>query len=151
MNFLTSVSLNQLDQIEQWQLKRNNQICGMKRRNFIMNSSLSLGAGSLGWIPSLAEPTLPKICLLGDSIRMGYAPYVTEILKDKAQIFSPKENGSDSINLLKYLHLWVQVEKPYIVHLNCGLHDLKNPGLRGRTNRESGSNSSIQRKCGEDF
>jgi len=82
---------------------------------------------------------------------MGYPPYVTEILKDKAQIFSPKENGSDSINLLKYLHLWVQVEKPYIVHLNCGLHDLKNPGLRGRTNRESGSNSSIQRKCGEDF
>ncbi len=67
----------------------------------------------------------PKICLLGDSIRMGYAPFVEEILKEKALFFSPTENGGDSINLLKYLHLWVQAQKPEIVHLNCGLHDLK--------------------------
>src|SRR4051812_28765031 len=68
---------------------------------------------------------LPKIVLIGDSIRMGYAPLVAKRLEGKAVVVSSKENGGDSGNVLKHLDEWVLREKPDIVHLNAGLHDLK--------------------------
>jgi lysophospholipase L1-like esterase len=46
-------------------------------------------------------------------------------LEGKAVIVSPKENGGDSSNVLKHLDEWVIKQKPAVVHLNCGLHDLK--------------------------
>src|SRR5579872_2355332 len=72
------------------------------------------------------KPTdLPKIVLIGDSIRMGYAPLVAKRLEGKAVIVSDKANGGDSANVLKHLEEWVIREKPDIVHINAGLHDLK--------------------------
>jgi lysophospholipase L1-like esterase/dienelactone hydrolase len=68
---------------------------------------------------------LPKVVLLGDSIRLGYAPLVTKRLAGKAQVISPKANGGDSANLLKHLNEWIDREKPAVIHFNCGLHDLK--------------------------
>lgn len=84
---------------------------------------LSLGPSHLLAQPSTQE--LPKIVLLGDSIRMGYAPLVIQQMKGKATIVNPKPNGGDSSNVLKNLDEWVLREKPTLVHLNCGLHDLK--------------------------
>ncbi len=71
------------------------------------------------------RPELPKVVLVGDSIRMGYAPLVAKRLEGQAVVVSPKENGGDSGNVLKHLDEWVLREKPAVVHLNCGLHDLK--------------------------
>ena len=34
-----------------------------------------------------------KVLLLGDSRRMGYEPFVRELLKDVAEVYGPKENG----------------------------------------------------------
>jgi lysophospholipase L1-like esterase/dienelactone hydrolase len=68
---------------------------------------------------------LPKIVLIGDSIRMGYAPLVTKRLEGKAVVVSNKANGGDTANVLKHLDEWVIREKPDIVHINAGLHDLK--------------------------
>src|SRR5262245_34181275 len=70
-------------------------------------------------------PGLPKIVLVGDSIRLGYAPRVAARLEGKAVVISPPENGGDSANVLAHLDEWVLRQKPDIVHLNCGLHDLK--------------------------
>jgi lysophospholipase L1-like esterase/dienelactone hydrolase len=72
-----------------------------------------------------AKPPLPKVVLLGDSIRLGYAPLAARRLKDQAVVVSPEANGGDSANVLKNLEAWVLREKPDLVHLNCGLHDLK--------------------------
>jgi lysophospholipase L1-like esterase len=72
-----------------------------------------------------AKAPLPKVVLIGDSIRLGYAPLVEKLLQGKAVIVSPKANGGDSANVLKNLEEWVIKEKPDLVHLNCGLHDLK--------------------------
>ena len=72
-----------------------------------------------------AAPDLPKVVLVGDSIRLGYAPKVAERLSGKAIVISPPENGGDSANVLVHLDEWVLRQKPDIVHLNCGLHDLK--------------------------
>lgn len=82
---------------------------------------LAAGASSA----AAQEPGLPKVALIGDSIRLGYAPLVAERLQGKALVISPAENGGDSSNVLKHLEEWVEREKPALVHLNCGLHDLK--------------------------
>jgi lysophospholipase L1-like esterase/dienelactone hydrolase len=89
-----------------------------------------------GWsqTPSAAapKPDLPKVVLIGDSIRLGYAPLVAQRLAGKAVVISPAANGGDSANVLKNLDDWLVREKPALVHLNCGLHDLK---LSKKTNQ----------------
>ncbi len=74
---------------------------------------------------------LPKVVLIGDSIRLGYAPKVAERLVGKAIVVSPPANGGDSSNVLEHLDEWVIRQKPDVVHLNCGLHDLKRPRSGG--------------------
>jgi len=71
------------------------------------------------------EKPLPRVVLVGDSIRMGYTPFVAKLLEGKAIVISAKPNGEDSGNVLKNLDEWVIKEKPDVVHLNAGLHDLK--------------------------
>ncbi len=80
-----------------------------------------------GWSQPAAEPKadLPRVVLLGDSIRLGYAPLVAKKLEGKAIVVSPKPNGGDSSNTLKGLAEWAIKEKPAVIHFNCGLHDLK--------------------------
>src|SRR5207248_6627895 len=75
---------------------------------------------------------LPKVVLIGDSIRLGYAPGVVERLAGKAVVVSSPENGGDSGNVLAHLDDWVIREQPDVVHLNCGLHDLKRSKATGR-------------------
>ncbi len=72
-----------------------------------------------------AQADLPRVVLVGDSIRLGYAPLVAKRLEGKARVVSVEANGGDSANVLKHLDEWVIAEKPAVVHLNCGLHDLK--------------------------
>ena len=76
------------------------------------------------------EKPLPRVVLVGDSIRIGYAPLVAKLLDGKAIVISAKPNGEDSGNVLKNLDEWIVKEKPDVVHINAGLHDLK---LKGRS------------------
>jgi len=68
---------------------------------------------------------LPKVVIVGDSIRLSYAPTVVKQLTGKANVVSPTANSGDSSNLLKHLDQWVIKEKPAVVHFNCGIHDTK--------------------------
>jgi lysophospholipase L1-like esterase len=87
---------------------------------------LLLAAAPLAAQPSPTSPApLPKVVLVGDSIRLGYAPLVARKLAGRAVVVSPPANGGDSANVLKHLDEWVLREKPDLVHINCGLHDLK--------------------------
>jgi lysophospholipase L1-like esterase len=74
------------------------------------------------------QKSLPKVVLVGDSIRMGYAPLVAKRLDGKAIVVSAKPNGEDSGNVLRNLEDWVIREQPDVVHINAGLHDLKLTG-----------------------
>src|SRR5690242_14324262 len=76
-------------------------------------------------LPVAEAAELPKVVLIGDSIRLGYAPLVAKRLAGQAVVVSPAANGGDSANVLKHLDEWVLREKPDVIHLNCGLHDLK--------------------------
>ena len=88
---------------------------------------LALVALLLFAAPALAQPKkdLPRVLLLGDSIRLGYAPLVAKKLDGVAVVVSPKENCADTPTTLKGLDRWLTDAKPDVVHFNCGLHDLK--------------------------
>ena len=68
---------------------------------------------------------LPLVVLIGDSIRMGYQAQAASELAGRAEVWAPAENGGDSRKVLAHLAPWVLVRQPDIVHVNCGLHDLK--------------------------
>ncbi|HET6576414.1 MAG TPA: GDSL-type esterase/lipase family protein [Fimbriiglobus sp.] len=77
--------------------------------------------------PALAQPKkdLPRVLLMGDSIRIGYAPLVAKKLAGVAVVVSVKANGGDTANTLKNLDRWLADARPDVVHFNNGLHDLK--------------------------
>jgi lysophospholipase L1-like esterase len=75
---------------------------------------------------------LPKVVLLGDSIRLSYTPYVQKALADKAVVVSPKANGGDSGRVLKNLDEWAIREQPAVIHFNCGIHDIKKSKTSGK-------------------
>jgi lysophospholipase L1-like esterase len=73
-----------------------------------------------------------KVVLIGDSIRMGYQQTVREELAGAAEVAWSEMNGYDSRNVLAKIGEWAIVPQPDVVHINCGLHDLK----RDRTRSE---------------
>jgi lysophospholipase L1-like esterase len=79
-----------------------------------------------------ANQDLPTVVLLGDSIRLSYAPIVVKQLAGKANVVSPKANGGDSANVLKHLDEWAIRAQPAIVHFNCGIHDVKKSKTTGK-------------------
>ena len=68
---------------------------------------------------------MKRVLLIGDSIRLGYEEYVRRELGDSAEVYSFPENGGTSANVLANLDRWVLASQPDILHLNCGLHDLR--------------------------
>lgn len=84
---------------------------------------------------------MKNVLLIGDSIRFGacanpeyktadspgYGIYVEEMLKEKANVFSPDENCRFAQYTLRYLYDWsnnVDKEKIDVVHWNNGLWDV---------------------------
>ncbi|MDZ4286675.1 MAG: SGNH/GDSL hydrolase family protein [Prosthecobacter sp.] len=78
-----------------------------------------------GFVTAAHAQAPPKVVLLGDSIREGYAPMVAELLAGRAVVATPKANGRDTGTLLKNLDEWAVKENPDVVHFNCGIHDTK--------------------------
>lgn len=66
----------------------------------------------------------PKVVLVGDSIRQGYAPVVAKLLDGQADIINPPGAG-DSRWLRDGLEKTILDHKPDLVHVNVGLHDLR--------------------------
>jgi lysophospholipase L1-like esterase len=74
---------------------------------------------------------MPSIVLIGDSIRMGYQATVIQQLAGTAEVWAPETNGGHAVNVLMHLHLWVKHRQPDLVHINCGLHDLRTDHFGG--------------------
>ncbi len=67
---------------------------------------------------------LPKVMLLGDSIRMSYQPLVAELLAGKAEVVGPSVNDRFSLFTLTSIPDWVGIfGKPDLIHWNNGIHD----------------------------
>lgn len=76
---------------------------------------------------------MKNVLLLGDSRRMGYEPFVREMLSGRAQVFGPQENGRWAGYTLNSLRFWLnEFPVPDVVHWNCGLWDLGDDYQLGR-------------------
>jgi dienelactone hydrolase len=89
----------------------------------VLLAHIALLTGNASGQPS-ASAKLPRVLLIGDSIRFGYAPFVAKRLEGKAEVISPTGAG-DSSWLLENLERLVVEHKPDLVHFNVGLHDLR--------------------------
>lgn len=68
---------------------------------------------------------MQQLILIGDSIRMGYQADVIRELANLADVWAPTQNGGNSANILQHLDEWIISRSPDVVHINCGLHDLR--------------------------
>jgi acyl-CoA thioesterase-1 len=70
---------------------------------------------------------LPLVFIVGDSISIGYTPFVEKELAGRARIVHHAGNGGDSNNLLSNLAGWLGElgGAPAVIHANAGLHDLR--------------------------
>ena len=82
---------------------------------------------------------MKKILLLGDSIRQNYQEYVKEQLKEKADVFYPRDNGRFCAFTLRYLHDYVRIftQEDHrnfdVIHFNFGLWDILRLSNEDRT------------------
>ncbi len=94
---------------------------------------------------------LPNVLIIGDSISIGYTPYVKELLAGKANVYRPTlengnpENCEGTTKGVQNIERWLSksgVEDSAfswdIIHFNFGLHDLKhvNP-LTGENSKKA--------------
>ena len=77
---------------------------------------------------------MKEVILIGDSIRMGYQQFVQEALVGVANVSGPTQNGGTSTNVLTNVVDWVISHQADILHINCGLHDIKRPFDTGELN-----------------
>ena len=71
------------------------------------------------------DPSLPRVLLIGDSISIGYTPYVRDLLKGKANVHRIPVNGGDTNRGWGEINAWLGKEPWDVIHFNWGLHDLK--------------------------
>jgi len=64
-----------------------------------------------------------KVVLIGDSIRMGYQPFVARKLDGHAEVWGPGANCRHSLWALDHFPTWVAEQTPDVVHVNFGIHD----------------------------
>lgn len=72
-----------------------------------------------------ADPNLPNVLIIGNSISIGYTPYVRKDLAGVANVYRVPENAGDTKKGLQSLDHWLSDMKWDVIHVNWGLHDLK--------------------------
>jgi len=70
-------------------------------------------------------PGLPRVLLIGDSISIGYTPFVRELLRGVANVHRIPENGGPTIRGVASIDKWLGDGKWDVIHFNFGLHDLR--------------------------
>ncbi|HET7896738.1 MAG TPA: SGNH/GDSL hydrolase family protein [Flavisolibacter sp.] len=85
-----------------------------------------------------AMPGKPKVLIIGDSISIGYFPFVKEALKDKADLLHNPGNAQATQKGLKDLDKWLGTEKWDVIQFNWGLWDLayRSPESKIQGNRD---------------
>jgi lysophospholipase L1-like esterase len=79
-----------------------------------------------------------KILIIGDSISIGYTPFVAEALQDEAIVIHNPGNAQHSGNGIEKLEEWLGDENWDIIQFNWGLWDLcyRHPDSKVQGNRD---------------
>lgn len=90
-----------------------------------------------------ADPKLPNVLIIGDSISIGYTRVVREKLAGKANVYRPMkgkgpENCGDTTMGLARIDDWLAGQKWSVIHFNWGLWDLcyRNPQSKNQGSRD---------------
>jgi len=91
-----------------------------------------------------ADPSLPNVLIIGDSISIGYTRLVREELKGKANVYRPMgasgrpDNGGDTVKGVQKIDKWLGDRKWAVIHFNWGLWDLcyRNPESKNQGHRD---------------
>jgi lysophospholipase L1-like esterase len=77
------------------------------------------------WLSSAQD--LPRVLIIGDSISIGYTPFVEKQLAGKAVVQHNPSNAGTSGNGVFMMDNWLDDKqgKWNVIHFNFGLHDLK--------------------------
>lgn len=80
----------------------------------------------------------PRVLIIGDSISIGYTPFVKEYFKGKASIKHNPGNAQHTGTGLKQIDKWLGNRNWDIVQFNWGLWDLayRNPDAKASGNRD---------------
>ncbi len=104
----------------------------MRRKQFIRHIAVGLTASFFPQVLlAVSKLELPEVLILGDSISIGYTPYVKEMLAGKAEVHRPvypdgsPENCEGTTKGVAEVNRWLGDKKWDIIHFNFGLHDLK--------------------------
>lgn len=69
--------------------------------------------------------SLPKVLIIGDSISIGYTPFVKQALEGRAVVERNEGNAGPTIRGLKHIDEWLGDTAWDVIHFNFGLHDMK--------------------------
>ncbi len=90
-----------------------------------------------------ADPRLPNVLLIGDSISIGYTRLVRAKLAGKANVYRPMrgqgpDNCGDTSIGLERIDTWLGAQTWDVIHFNWGLWDLcyRNPASKSQGNRD---------------
>lgn len=72
-----------------------------------------------------ADPALPNVLLVGDSISIGYTVPVRERLAGIANVYRIPMNGGPTSRGVEKIDEWLGDTRWDVIHFNWGLHDLK--------------------------
>jgi len=73
---------------------------------------------------------MTDVALIGDSIRLHAEAFVREHLPASVRVSSPPVNCGSSRNVAAHIRSWVPASTVDLVHINCGLHDIRyDPGM----------------------
>ena len=84
-----------------------------------------------------------RILIIGDSISIGYTPFVAEMLKGKAIVQRPEGNCGSTILGLQQIDSYLGNEKWDIIHFNWGLHDIRRMDSEGNFTPDNQGNRQV--------
>lgn len=113
---------------------RNRYIYTTKKKRMLKSLCVLL----LSVLPYLGFAPKPKVLIIGDSISIGYFPFVKEELKGEAEVVHNAGNAQDTANGLKKIDSWIGDTKWDIIQFNWGLWDVayRNPESKEQGNRD---------------
>jgi lysophospholipase L1-like esterase len=101
------------------------------RRQFIKTTVAASSVMILPHVNFTGSDRLRNVLILGDSISIGYTPFVQTMLSYLAEVKRPMlengeaENCQGTTNGLRKLKGWIGSTSWDVIHFNFGLHDLK--------------------------
>ncbi len=96
----------------------------------LVGSSLSIAAEE--------SNSLPRILIIGDSISIGFTPFVRELFEGRAEVYHNPGNAQHTRTGLEKIDRWLGDEEWDVIHFNWGLWDLcyRHPDSENQGNRD---------------